>query len=242
MAVRIGTSGWSYDHWHPELYRPGLPARDRLARYAAVFTTAELNSSFYRWPRPAAFGSWRNRLPDGFQLSVKAPRGLTHARKLYAPEPWLPRIETGWHELGDKRAVLLVQLPPAQARDDARLAYFLRLVPGWVRLAIEFRHPSWHCEEIFALLEEHQAAYCVMSGADLPCLLRVTAGFAYLRLHGPDHHHLYAGSYSDADLRWWADRIREWSTDGRDVFVYFNNDGDANAVRNALTLRALLGQ
>ncbi len=132
MVIRIGTSGWSYDHWHPELYPPGLPLRDRLARYAAVFPTAELNSSFYRWPRPAAFRSWRDRLPDGFRLSVKAPRGLTHARKLYAPEAWLQRIAAGWHELGDKRAVLLIQLPPSLPRDDARLAYFLGLVPGWI--------------------------------------------------------------------------------------------------------------
>ena len=140
MVIRIGTSGWSYDHWHPELYPPGLPVGDRLARYAAAFPTAELNSSFYRWPRPAAFGSWRDRLPEGFRLSVKAPRGLTHARKLYAPEAWLQRIAAGWHELGDKRAVLLVQLPPSLPRDDARLAYFLGLVPGWMRVAVEFRH------------------------------------------------------------------------------------------------------
>jgi uncharacterized protein YecE (DUF72 family) len=78
-------------------------------------------------------------LPDGFRLSVKAPRGLTHARKLYAPETWLHRIAAGWHELGDKRAVLLVQLPPSLPRDDARLAYFLGLVPGWMRVAVEFR-------------------------------------------------------------------------------------------------------
>ena len=147
----------------------------------------------------------------------------------------------GWHELGGKRAVLLVQLPPSQPRDDARLAYFLRLVPGWIPVAVEFRHPSWHCEEIFALLDEHRAAYCVMSGANLPCVLRATTDFVYLRMHGPDHHHLYAGSYPDADLAWWADRIREWDRAGRDVFAYFNNDGNANAVRNARTLRALLG-
>jgi uncharacterized protein YecE (DUF72 family) len=142
--------------------------------------------------------------------------------------------------LGDKRAVLLIQLPPSQPRDDARLAYFLRLVPGWIRVAVEFRNRSWHCAEIFTLLEEHQAAYCVMSGANLPCVLRATTDFAYVRMHGPDHHHLYAGSYSDADLTWWADRIREWSRAGRDVFVYFNNDGHANAVRNARALQALL--
>jgi uncharacterized protein YecE (DUF72 family) len=240
VTVYVGTSGWSYDHWEPELYPPGLPPRDRLARYTEQFRTVELNSSFYRWPRPAAFASWRRRLPPGFLLSVKAPRGLTHGRQLYGPEPWIDRLRDGWHELGDRRAVLLVQLPPGQPRDDARLEYFLQLVPPWLRLAVEFRHPSWHHDDVLALLEAHGAAYCVMSGAGLPCLLRVTAGFAYARLHGPDHQHLYAGAYSDADLHWWADRCREWADAGRDVFIYFNNDGDANAVRNARTLAALV--
>jgi uncharacterized protein YecE (DUF72 family) len=241
-AIYVGTSGWSYSHWEPELYPPGLPVGDRLDRYSAVFSTAELNSSFYRWPRPAAFRGWQRRLPAGFQLSVKAPRGLTHGRKLYEPEAWISRISEGWHELGGKRAILLVQLGPGQERDDARLDWFLRAVPGWIRLAVEFRHPSWHCEAIFALLESRGAAYCVMSGAGLPCVLRVTAGFVYVRLHGPDHGHLYAGSYSEADLKWWATRISEWAAAGRHVYVYFNNDGAANAVRNARALKALLGQ
>lgn len=240
MTVWIGTSGWSYHHWEPALYPHGLPARERLDRYAAVFRTAELNASFYRWPSPAQFGGWRRRLPDGFLLSVKAPRGLTHARKLLEPESWIERIGAGWHELDGKRAVLLVQLAPSQSRDDARLDYFLRMMPRWIRVAVEFRHPSWHCPEIFSLLASRGAAYCVMSGADLPCVLRATTDFVYVRMHGPDHHHLYAGSYSDADLSWWADRVREWDCGARDVFVYFNNDGDANAVRNARTLQGLL--
>ena len=90
-------------------------------------------------------------------------------------------------------------------------------------------------------LERHGAAYVVMSGAHLPCVLRATAPTVYVRLHGPDHRHLYGGSYSDDDLRWWADRIREWSTGGHDVLVYLNNDGGGNAVRNARTLRWILG-
>jgi len=239
--VHVGTSGWSYDHWDGVLYPPGTPPRDRLAHYVRRFGTVELNASFYRWPRTATFASWRRRLPLGFQLSVKAPRGLTHAKRLYAPETWVGRLTECWHELGEKRAVLLVQLPPTQARDDARLDFFLGLLPDWVRVAVEFRHPSWHDEAVYALLERHGAAYCVMSGAGLPCVLRATARFVYVRLHGPDAHHLYAGSYSDDDLRWWADRVREWAGAGRDVYVYFNNDGYGHAVRNAATLKGMLG-
>ncbi|MBM7808768.1 uncharacterized protein YecE (DUF72 family) [Geodermatophilus bullaregiensis] len=241
MAVHVGTSGWSYEHWDGVLYPPGTPPRDRLAHYVRRFGTVELNASFYRWPRAATFAGWRDRLPEDFRLSVKAPRGLTHAKRLYAPETWVERITAAWHELDGRRAVLLVQLHPAAARDDARLGYFLSLLPDWVRVAVEFRHPSWHVEEVFALLERHGAAYCVMSGAGLPCVLRATARFVYVRLHGPDTAWLYAGSYPDDDLRWWADRVGEWAASGRDVYAYFNNDGHGHAVRNAETLRALTG-
>ncbi|THG28596.1 DUF72 domain-containing protein [Naasia lichenicola] len=240
MSAHIGTSGWSYDHWNRVLY-DGHASKDRLARYVQEFDTVELNASFYRWPKDTSFESWQRRLPAGFQLSVKAPRGLTHAKRLYSPEVWIERIERGWHALGDKRAILLVQLHPQHERDDARLDYFLSRLPSWIRVAVEFRHPSWHTDEVFELLARHGAAYCVMSGAKLPCILRVTADFVYLRLHGPDTEWLYGGSYSDEDLTWWADRIREWQADGRDVFAYFNNDGEGNAVRNAWTLRAMLG-
>ena len=242
MTVQIGTSGWSYGHWEGVLYPWGTPSRDRLGYYTGCFTSVELNSSFYRWPTPAMFNGWRRRLPEGFEFSVKAPRGLTHAKRLYEPETWLRRIAAGWHALGDKRAVLLVQLAPTHVRDDARLGYFLEQLPRWIRAAVEFRHPSWHDEHVFAMLEHHGVAYCVMSGANLPCVLRATAPLVYVRLHGPDTQHLYAGSYSDADLTWWADRIREWDGAGKDVFAYFNNDGDGNAVRNAQTLRRLLSR
>ena len=241
MAIHIGTSGWSYDHWENVLYPPGLPVRDRLQCYVSSFSTVELNASFYRWPRDTTFAGWNRRLPPGFSMSVKAPRGLTHARKLYSPEVWVERIARCWLELGDKRAVLLVELPPQLERDDARLDYFLGVLPSWIRVAVEFRHPTWDCPEVFELHERHQAAYCIMSGANLPCILRTTAPFTYVRLHGPDQEHLYGGSYSDADMQWWADRIREWDSAGIDVYAYFNNDGGGNAVRNAQTLRGILG-
>ena len=241
MAIHIGTSGWSYDHWDGVLYPPGTPPAQRLAHYVQAFDTVELNASFYRWPRPTSFASWRRRLPPGFLMSVKAPRGLTHAKRLYGPETWIERVAAGWHELGERRGILLVQLAPQQARDDVRLEYFLSRLPPWIPVAVELRHPSWQDDAVFALLERHGAAYVVMSGAGLPCLLRATASFVYVRLHGPDHDHLYGGSYSDQDMGWWADRIREWAGAGKDVWAYFNNDGGGNAVRNARTLRAVLG-
>jgi len=233
----IGTSGWSYDHWEHVLYPPGTPPFQRLAHYVNRFSTVELNSSFYRWPKASAFDSWRRRLPEGFQLTVKAPRALTHAKRLYAPEDWVRRIVGDLRRLKNRMGVLLVQLSPQFACDSARLQYFLDQIPDDLRVAVEFRDPSWHTEEIFRLLEQREVAYCVMSGAHRPCVLRATAPFVYVRLHGPDHHHLYAGSYSDDDLRWWADRIREWEAGGREVFAYFNNDGFGNAVRNAERLR-----
>ncbi len=236
MTVWVGTSGWSYDHWTHHLYPEGLPAVRRLDVYAEQFRTVELNASFYRWPAGRTFAGWRRRLPEGFRMAVKAPRGLTHGRRLYAPEAWVERITAGLHELRGRRGPLLVQLPPDMPRDDVRLAYFLDLLPDWMQVAVELRHASWHVEEVFDLLGRRAAAYVVMSGAGLPCELRATAQFVYLRLHGPDHHHLYAGSYSDADLGWWADRIHEWQRQGHSAYVYFNNDGDGNAVHNARAL------
>ena len=207
-----------------------------------MFDTVELNASFYRWPPPASFASWRRRLPDGFELTVKAPRGLTHARRLYGPEQWIERMTAGLHELAGRRGPLLVQLPPSMQRDDERLDYFLRRVPAWMRPVLEFRHPSWSDDSVFALLERHGAAYCVMSGAALPCILRATSDVVYIRLHGPDPGSLYAGSYSSEDLGWWAERIREWERAGHQVYAYFNNDGGGNAVRDAVALRAALSQ
>lgn len=237
----IGTSGWSYDHWHGILYPHGLPAGERRDVYAAEFDTVELNASFYRWPGVASFRSWGRKLPDGFRMAVKAPRGLTHARRLYAPEPWYPRFTEAFAALGAHAGPLLVQLDPRQERDDARLDWFLGHLPRSVRAAIELRHPSWQDPAVWSILERHGAAYVVLSGAQLPCHMVATSDIAYVRFHGPSHDHLYAGSYSDADLGWWADRIGEWLAQGREVYGYFNNDGHGYAVHNARTLRWMLG-
>ena len=238
MSVYIGTSGWTYDHWVDVLYPRGATSLERLDAYARKFWTVEVNNTFYRWPKDEVFSTWHGRLPGGFRVSAKASRGLTQFRKLNDPEPWLERMESGLVRLEEKRGVLLCLLPPHFGIDLDRLDRFLGVVPSQ-RVAVEFRHPQWNVPETFDVLERHNTAYCVTSGAHLPCVLRATADFVFVRLHRPDHDHLYAGSYSEADLHWWADRIADWGD--KDVFAYFNNDGHGHAVRNALRLRELTG-
>jgi uncharacterized protein YecE (DUF72 family) len=241
MANYIGTSGWSYDPWQGILYPDPTTVGKRLGFYLACYNTVEVNSTYYRWPPDGTFEGWREKLPDGFVMTVKAPRGLTHYARLNGPEEWIRRICAGIDKLGDRLGILLIQLPPRFGWNQERLAGFLEQVPSWVRMACEFRDPSWHREEVFQLLEQHRAAYVVMSGAQLPCILRATAPFVYVRFHGPDTKHLYAGSYSDDDMRWWSGRVREWNSQGRDVYAYFNNDPHGHALRNADTLKSMLG-
>jgi uncharacterized protein YecE (DUF72 family) len=135
---------------------------------------------------------------------------------------------------------VLVQLHPAQARDDERLDDFLAAVPRSVRIAIELRHPTWDDPAVYALLEKHRTAYVVTSGAGMRCVPRATSDLVYVRMHGPPSEGLYAGSYSNDDLRSWAERIRQWNSENRDVLLYFNNDLHGHAVRNARVLLGML--
>jgi uncharacterized protein YecE (DUF72 family) len=237
----IGCSGWSYDHWVGVLYPEGLPKARWREAYTRSFDTVELNAGFYRWPGTRQFRRWGETLPDGFRMAVKASRWITHARRLRDPEgAWATRLHEAWSALGPHAGPVLLQLPPDLERDDARLGEFLGSVDDAVPLAVELRHPSWHVEPVYELLEQHAAAYVVMSGARLPCVLRATAPFVFVRLHGPSPDDLYAGSYSEADLAWWAERVGEWVAQGRETWVYFNNDGAGHAVRNARRLRELV--
>src|SRR3954453_23021412 len=130
MTVFIGTSGWSYDHWVGVLYPRKASSLQRLDAYAREFRTVEVNNTFYRWPRDEVFATWHDRLPEGFVVSAKASRGLTQFRRLKDPRAWLERMESGLRRLGEKRGVLLVQLPPQFAYDPGRLAGFLDQAPS----------------------------------------------------------------------------------------------------------------
>lgn len=241
-GVRIGCSGWTYAHWAGRFYPEGLGRARWRDHYAARFDTVELNASFYRWPGLRPFEGWSRSLPEGFAMSVKASRWLSHGYRLHDPNgAWAQRLTAAMRALGDRAGVLLVQLPGDFERDDDRLGAFLSRMPPDVRVALELRHPSWDDDAVAEVLARHGAAYVVTHGTGLHTVLRATAPFVYCRWHGPTDAPLYAGRYSRAELECWAERIRGWRADGREVWGYFDNDGSAHAPVNASELLDLLG-
>jgi len=238
VKFRIGTSGWHYPYWRDRFYPAGLPPAEWLGFYAQHLSSVEINASFYRQPSLATVRRWRDAVPASFVFSIKASRTITHMKKLRNPRRPLHALLSVAKALGSKAGPLLFQLPPRWHCNPERLAAFLRLLPANRESVFEFRDPSWHNPEVYALLRRHNAAFCIhdLAGVESPHVL--TADFGYLRLHGPLTR-AYAGAYSAAALAAWAEEIRGWRK-LRHVYVYFDNDEAAHAVDNARQLRDLL--
>lgn len=237
--IRVGTSGYHYNHWRGTFYPEKLPQKQWLAFYLEHFDTVELNNTFYKLPTFDAMASWRDNTPEHFLFAVKGSRFITHNLKLSRPENAihniLPRAET----LGSKLGPILWQLPPKWRVNKERLEEFLETLPKYHRYTFEFREPSWLTAEIYELLERHNAAFCIYELAGFQSPVLTTADFAYLRLHGPTEHK-YQGSYEKGVLGRWASQIENWYDVGKSVYVYFDNDQAGYAAHNALVLRKLL--
>jgi len=240
----IGTSGWSYPHWGDGVFYPtGLRPPLWLSFYAQCFRTVEINFSFYRLPRREVFEAWREKTPSGFLFAVKASRFLTHIKKLVGIEEPLQRLWDSVQGLGEKLGPLLFQLPPSLPYGKERLEGFLKplshqLTRGEGRAALEVRNPTWLCPECYDLLARAGIALCLSDWPDLPVEGPLTADFVFVRRHGPGQ--LYASEYSEAQLRKEAQRARGWLNQGKEVFIYFNNDAQGWAVKNARTLAQML--
>jgi uncharacterized protein YecE (DUF72 family) len=229
-----------YKHWRGLFYPEGLPVKRWFAFYADTFDTVEINNSFYRLPPPETFAAWRKQAPPGFRYAVKANRFITQAKKLKDCEEPLVRMMDAVSALGPALGPMLYQLPPRFKVNLERLEGFLALLPPDVSSVFEFREPSWHCDEVFALLERYDAGFCVHDMPD--CISpRIAVGpLAYVRFHWGEGK--YRGRYSDERLREWADWIVAQASDGRAVWAYFNNDIGGAAIEDAQTLRAMVRQ
>ena len=242
--LRIGCSGWNYDHWRNDVFYPArCPASRWLRFYSEHFDTVEVNSSFYRLPRRQAVARWVEQTPPSFLFAVKVSRYITHVKRLQEIDVHLPLLLERIGPLieAGRLGPLLWQLPPTFARDDDRLLKALTAFPADLRHAIEFRHQSWFDPRPLELLAEHDVALVVGDRPGAPGLGRSepTAGFAFVRFHHGRRGR--RGNYSDAELADWAETLRAWAMRG-DVYAYFNNDWEGFAPRNASTLRQLLDE
>ncbi|MGV8083536.1 MAG: DUF72 domain-containing protein [Coriobacteriia bacterium] len=236
--LRIGTSGWSYDHWDGIFYPKGVSASERLAYYATHFSTVEINATFYRLPSEHAVDKWRKDVPDGFLFAVKGSQFITHFRRLENIDERLEQFLGRVGRLGEKLGPLLWQLPPSIERDDDLLERFLeKLADTGLEHAIEFRDNSWLARPVFELLRAHNVACVNVSGGQLREDHTPTADFVYGRFHGGVGYH---GEYRHADLEPWRSFLAEQLSAGRDCYAYFNNDAGGHAPADAERLIGML--
>lgn len=237
--VKVGTSGWSYDHWADRFYPQALPAGDRLPFYATRLPTVEIDATFYRTPSEKAVLHWRDEVPEGFAFAAKGSRFVTHYRRLEGVADMARRFVDRVSLLGPKLEVVLWQLPPTLARDDRLLDRFLADLPAGPRYAVEFRHPSWLVPGAFDVLRAHDCAHVHVSSDAMPANRTVTADFVYVRFHGTAAYH---GAYVEPALEPWRAFLAEQVAAGLDGYAYFNNDAEAHAPADALRLTAMLGE
>ena len=237
--IRIGCSGWEYRHWRGDFYPRDLPPSRWLERYAETFETVELNATFYRLPEASTFDRWRSRAPRGFRYAVKASRYLTHMKRLREPAEPLERLWSRAEHLDEHLGPMLYQLPPRWKRNVERLEAFCAALPPAKAQAIEFRDPSWHHPEAYAVLERHGVALCLHDMPRARAPVEPVGPFVYVRFHGRG---TYAGSYAPQTIGSWARRLAGWAAEGRDAWVYFNNDVGGHAPRDAVRLREAVGR
>lgn len=217
MNLYVGTSGYSYKEWKGTFYPQKLPAKQMLPYYGEHFRTVEINNTFYRMPTASVLTGWANAVPAEFKFVLKAPKQITHFKRLEDAGKSLAQFLEVAGALVEHRGPLLFQLPPTAKKDAARLRSFLALLPPQCRAAIEFRHVSWFDEEIFTLLRTHGTALCVADADDeLDVPLVATADWGYLRLRRPD--------YGAAELKAWMKRVRKQNW--QEAFVFFKHEDE----------------
>jgi uncharacterized protein YecE (DUF72 family) len=233
---RIGTSGWNYRHWREIFYPPQVPISKWLDFYTEHFETVEVNATFYRLPKPETFEKWYQNTPPDFVWAVKANKYITHIKRLKDCREPLGRLYVSAERLKEKLGPILFQLPPSLAFDRGLFIAFCQNLDKSYQHTLEIRHPSWIDTHALEILKDHNIAFCISDTAGrYPFHEAVTADFVYVRLHGSKK--LYASEYSLVELQEWGRKIRNWDMK---VFLYFDNDSDGFAVKNAKLLKEIL--
>jgi uncharacterized protein YecE (DUF72 family) len=221
MQLLVGTSGFSYKEWLGRFYPEKLPASEMLHYYAQHFGTVEINNTFYRMPAESMLESWAQQAPENFTFTLKAPRRITHDKRLREIESDVAEFARRAGVLGNKLGVLLFQLPPNLKKDLVRLQNLLSLVPKDRRAALEFRNDSWQDQEVYDMLRANDALLCVTDTDEGDTPFVSTADYGYVRLRRTH--------YDDADLSAWAERIAAQPLSR--TYVYFMHEDEALGTR-----------
>lgn len=216
--IFIGTSGYNYPEWKGRFYPESWPAAKMLPYYAERFSTVEINYTFYRMPTPKLVAGWAAQVPPEFRFTLKAPKRITHDRKLRDVADPLRAFCDAAAELGPRLGALLFQLGPTFKKDLAVFDDFLGLLPPRVCAAFEFRHDSWLDDEVLARLRARNLALCVADSEKRTTPVVATADYAYLRLRDE--------GYAEQHLAEWAAHVRRLSAECRDVYVYFKHEDE----------------
>jgi uncharacterized protein YecE (DUF72 family) len=235
----IGTSGWTYGHWRGNFYPADLPKSRWFGHYITQFNAVEVNATFYRTFKDQVYHNWRARSPAGFRFVLKAPRTITHYKYLVDAAGEIQAFDRSAHLLEEKLGLILLQVAPGTPYDLGRLRDALQAFSDPSKVAVEFRHESWLSEETRRLLSEVGSAYCNADSPRKPLASWLTSGAGYLRLHG--RKHWYASDYTPEELSEIAGMARQMVAGGADqVYIFFNNDFEGYAPKNALALLAML--
>lgn len=217
----------------------GVPQQDWFAHYLKRFDSVEINASFYSWPTVANVQAWRRQpAKKKFVYTVKVCELITHVRRFKGTKTLIRDFGLIADILGERMGCLLFQLPPSYRYTRARLNAIVSQLDPARRNVVEFRHASWWNEEVYRAFEEAGIIFCSCSGPRLPDELIRTADEVYIRLHGPKRW--YRHDYTKSELATWADRIK--ASGAKRAWIYFNNDNDAHAPKNATALRRILSR
>jgi uncharacterized protein YecE (DUF72 family) len=214
-----------------------MPTGQWFQYYAKRLDTVEINASFYSWPTVANIKAWKRQPKKrNFVYTVKVCELITHIKRFKGTKTLVRDFGMVADILGDRMGCFLFQLPPSYRYSEARLAAILDQLDPKFRNVVEFRHASWWNQTVYAAFRQNGTIFCSCSGPRLPDELVRTADDVYLRLHGPKRW--YRHNYSKAELSTWAQRIN--ASGAKRAWVYFNNDYEAHAPRNAAAMQRLL--
>lgn len=240
LILRTGCSGYNNKQWKPAFYPKKMPQRKWLQHYFEHFSTIELHTTFYRFPTAETLSDWYSNSPEGFIVSVRAHKFITHSKRFKGCKKEVDEFYLACeHGLKEKLGCILFQLPPTIKYNEDKLQQIINTLDPRFRNVVEFRDPSWWTKKVYDALGANNISFCSVSHPAMPEPLIANTSTIYLRLHGvPDMFH---SAYDTEFLSQLHELLRK-KRSVKEVFIYFNNIAGSEGVLNALEFQRLINE